>query len=189
MGPLFNALFAWHRRRRLLRILAALTLVFLLATSWFANEMQDHGVGIFELEFTRTSENAEKYHADLGPEGREDAEASLGLDFGYLIAYGLFLAGASIAISERNWRARRRRLAALGPWVAWGALAAALFDAVENALLISIVNGETGDPWPAIAFGSTVAKFALAGIAVVYVVGGWLTTLRHRRAPPAMQPY
>jgi hypothetical protein len=189
MCPPFNRLFAWHRRRRLLRILALLTVVFGVATGWFANEMQDNGVNIFELELARTSEQAAEYHGDLGDAGRADAEASLGLDYGYLIAYGLFLVGASIAVADRNLRAGRRRLAALGPLVAWGALGAALFDAAENTFLMLILEGNTGDPWPALAFGCAVAKFALAGTALLYVLGGWLTTLGQRPEPVAVQHY
>ena len=182
MCPPFNRLFAWHRRRRLLWLLALLTVVFGLAAGWFAREMDEHGAGIFELEFVRTSEKAEEY-ASLSDEWKSDAQAALGLDYGYLISYGLLLVGLSIAVTDRSVRAGRRTLATLGPWVAWGALGAALFDAAENAFLILIVRGETGDPWPALATGCAVAKFTLVGIAIVYVIGGWLRTWGVRPEP------
>lgn len=187
MCPPFNRLFAWHRRRGLLWLLAVLTVVFFAAAGWFAREMDQHGANIFELEFVATSEKAQQYKAEFSDEWESDAQASLGLDYGFLISYGLLLVGLSIAVADRSLRAGHRRLAALGPWVAWGALGAAMFDAAENAFLIAIVNGATGDPWPALATGCAVAKFYLAGIAVVYVVGGWLGTLGVRPNPSLAQ--
>ena len=75
-----------------------------------------------------------------------------------------------------------QRLAVLGPPLAWGALGAAGCDAVENAALLLILDGHTGQPWPAIAFAFATVKFALAVSASLYALGGWLATLR-RPAP------
>ena len=65
---------------------------------------------------------------------------SVPCDYAYLVAYGLFLSGACVAVADRAHRAGRRRLAALGPPLAWGALAAAACDAVENAALLLILD-------------------------------------------------
>jgi hypothetical protein len=182
MCPPFNQTFAWHRRRRLLRMLAVLTIVFLGATTWFALEMDDHGPSILELQFVRTSDKAEEY-SRLSKEWKSDAQASLGIGYGLLVSYGLLLVGLSVAIRDRSLRKGRLRLASLGPWVAWAALGAATYDAVENALLLLIIDGVTSNPWPAIATGCAVAKFSLAGIAVLYAVIGWLRTLGVRPEP------
>jgi hypothetical protein len=104
------------------------------------------------------------------------------IDYAYLVAYGLFLAGACVAVAERAARTGRARLAALGPVLAWGALGAAACDAVENAMLLLIVGGHTAQPWPAIAFACATVKFTLAASASLYALGGWLATLR-RPAP------
>jgi hypothetical protein len=144
--------------------------------------MDDNGVGILALEFTGTAGKAAEHYDRLGAEGRDAARTSLLLDYPYLIAYGLFLAGACVAVADRARRAGRRRLAALGPPLAWGALGAAACDAVENAMLLAILGGHTGQPWPAIAFACASVKFALASAASVYALGGWLATLR-RPAP------
>jgi hypothetical protein len=145
----------------------------------FIRTMEDHGVGIIELEFTDRSDLAEAKYEDLGSDGRSAARTSLLIDYPYLVAYGLFLSGACVAVADRARRAGRRRLAALGPPLAWGALGAAACDAVENAALLLILDGQTGQPWPAIAVGCASAKFLLAFAASLYALGGWLMTTRY----------
>ena len=140
--------------------------------------MEDNGVGIIELEFTRTAAKAEQHYADLGPDGRSAARTSLLLDYPYLVAYGLFLAGACVAVAARARRAGRPRLAAIGAPLAWGALGAAACDAIENGMLLLILGGHTGQPWPALAFGFASVKFALAAAASLYAIGGWVATIR-----------
>jgi hypothetical protein len=171
-------MFASGRRRRALWILAAATILFGVAALPSLGTMEDHGVGILELEFTGTPDRAAEHYRELGSEGRSAARTSLFLDYPYLVAYGLFLAGACVAVADRARRAGRERLAALGPPLAWGALGAAACDAVENAALLVILDGHTGQPWPAIAFGFATVKFALAVSASLYALGGWLATLR-----------
>ena len=148
--------------------------------------MEDHGVGIIELEFTGTSDKAEQHHDDLGPDGRSAARTSLLLDYPFLIAYGLFLAGACVAVADRARRAGHARLAALGAPLAWGALGAAVCDAIENAMLLLVLDGHTGQPWPALAFGFATVKFTLAAGALLYAVGGWVATIGARPLPPRL---
>lgn len=145
--------------------------------------MEDHGVGIIELEFTGTAAKAEQHYEDLGPDGRSAARTSLLLDYPYLVAYGLFLAGACVAVADRARAAGRPRLAALGTPVAWGALGAAASDAIENAMLLLILGGHTDQPWPALAFGFAAVKFALVAIALLYAVVGWIVTLASTPRP------
>jgi hypothetical protein len=159
-------------------VLAIATVALGLAALPSLRTMSDNGVGILELEFTGTSDRAARHHAELGPDGRSAARTSLLIDYGYLIAYGLFLAGACVAVADRAHRAGRARLAALGAPLAWGALGAAACDAVENTMLLLILAGHTDQPWPAIAFGCATVKFALAASAALYALGGRLATIR-----------
>lgn len=160
-------------------MLAIATIALGVAALPSLGDMEDHGVGIIEFEFTGTADTAAEHYEDLGSDGRSAARTSLLIDYPYLIAYGLFLAGACVAVADRARRAGRVRLAALGPPLAWGALGAAACDAVENAALLLILDGHTGQPWPGIAFGFATVKFALAVSASLYALGGWLATLRH----------
>ena len=177
MAAPFPRLFRPERRRGTLIVLALVTVAFGVAALPSLGDMQDHGVGIIELEFTGTAEKAAAHYAELGPDGRSAARTSLLLDYGYLVGYGLFLAAACVAVADRARRTGRTQLAALGPALAWGALAAAACDAVENGALLLILDGHTDQPWPAIAFACASVKFALATSASLYALGGWLATL------------
>jgi hypothetical protein len=73
------------------------------------------------------------------------------------------------------------RLARLGRPLAIGALAAAGCDAIENAALLRLLGGHTGQPWPGIAFTAASLKFLLAIAAVLYAIVGFLMTLRASR--------
>jgi hypothetical protein len=159
-------------------VLAIATIALGVAALPSLGEMEDNGVGIIEFEFTGTADKATEHYEDLGSDGRSAARTSLLIDYPYLIAYGLFLSGACVAVADRARRAGRSGLAALGPLLAWGALAAAACDAVENAALLLILDGHTGQPWPAIAFAFATVKFILALAASLYALGGWLVTIR-----------
>ena len=173
-------------RRRNLWLLAIATVALGVAALPSLGTMEDHGVGIIELEFTGTAAKAEQHYADLGPDGRSAARTSLLLDYADLVAYGLFLAGACAAVAARADRAGRPRLAALGAPLAWGALGAAACDAIENGMLLLILGGHTDQPWPALAFGFASVKFALAAAASLYAIGGWVATIRAGSLPRRM---
>jgi hypothetical protein len=168
--------FAAPRRRRLLWLLAIGTVAFGIAALPSLGTMEDHGVGILELEFVGGTDKADEVTGELGSEGRSAARTSLFLDYPYLICYGLFLAGACVAVAARAARRGRRRLAAAGPLIAWGGLGAAAMDAIENAALLLVLDGQTGQPFPAIASGCAAVKFALAATALIYALIGWAVT-------------
>jgi hypothetical protein len=143
-------------------------------------DMSDRGVGIIEFELTRTSEKASEYYAELGEQGRDAARESLYLDFPYLILYVLFYAAACIVVAARAAERGMPRLARLGRPLAIGALLAAGCDAVENLALLQILDGHTDQPWPATAFTFASLKFGLMIAASLYVIAGFLLTLRGR---------
>jgi hypothetical protein len=145
-------------------------------------KMSDRGVGIIELELTRTSAKAAEHYRELGDEGRDAARTSLYLDYPYLVLYGLFFAAACVVVAARAEERGMPRLARLGRLLAVGALVAAACDAVENLALLRLLDGHTGQPWPGIAFGFATVKFALTIAAALYAIAGYLLT-RSRTAP------
>jgi hypothetical protein len=70
------------------------------------------------------------------------------------------------------------RLARLGRVLAVAALIGAACDAVENAALLRVLAGHTDQPWPGIAFGFASAKFALSLAAALFVIAGFLLTVK-----------
>jgi hypothetical protein len=138
-------------------------------------------VGIIEFELARTSEKASEFYGELGEKGRDAARESLYLDYPYLVLYALFYAAACVVVAARAAERGMDRLARLGRPLAWGAFAAAACDAVENVALLRVLDGHTDQPWPGIAFSFAAVKFALLIAAVLYIVVGFLLTLRRPR--------
>ena len=139
-------------------------------------------VGIIEFELARTSDQASEYYGELGEDGRDAAEDSLYLDYPYLILYGLLYAMTCLVVAARADERGMPRLARWGRPLAWGSLAAAACDAAENLALLRVLDGHTDQPWPALAFLFASAKFLLLAAATIYIVVGFVLTLRASRA-------
>lgn len=140
-------------------------------------------VSIFDLQFMRTSANAVEKVALLGPSGVDAAQMTHYLDLLYLFTYAVALSAACVVVAARAADRGRTQLAALGPRIAWLAVAAAALDAVEDVAILLVLDGQTGQPWPAIAFGSSVVKFALLAVVIVYLIAGLVATLGRRETP------
>jgi hypothetical protein len=142
------------------------------------HDMSDHGVGIVRFELTRTAAKAAHYYGELGDSGRDAARTSLYLDFPYLVLYGLFFFAACTVVAARAAERGMASLGRMGQVLAVAGLVAAGCDAIENLALLRILAGHTDQPWPGIAFGFASAKFALSFAAALYVIVGFLLTLR-----------
>lgn len=138
-------------------------------------------VGIIEFELARTSEKASEYYGELGEMGRDGARESLYLDYPFLVLYGLLYAAACLVVGARAAERGMDRVARLGRPAAWGALAAAACDAIENLALLRVLDGHTDQPWPGIAFTFAAVKFLLLAAAGVYLIVGFPLTLRRSR--------
>lgn len=168
------------RRRRALWITGALALgLFVVLGILDARLTEDGAPGIVPFEVAGSEERAREILGEWG-EGRHDtARASLIVDFPYLVAYSVFLSLAVTAVAEAN--RRRLRLARIGAPLAWAALGAAVFDAIEDIALLRMVAGHVDQPNPAIARWAATVKFVLAGAALIYVLAGLAVRLADRR--------
>jgi uncharacterized membrane protein YhaH (DUF805 family) len=158
-------------RRRALWISGLVSLALFVVLATIDGRLgEDGATGIVPLELAGSTERAQEILTDWGPDRLDDARASLLVDYPYLIAYGVFLALACAAVADMN--APRPRLRAAGTPAAWAAVAAAVFDALEDAALLVVVESGPEQPWPRIAFVFAVLKFACAISATVYVLTG-----------------
>jgi hypothetical protein len=191
-GPLPSLFAPRPGRRRLLWALFVLGAAFGLAQLPALSTMGDHGVGIIEFELGRTSSKASQLVSDLGPHGRSAARLSLYLDYGYLLGYGLFFAGACTVVAERARALGWRLWATIGVLLAWGVLIGAGLDAIENGALLVELGRHTGQPWPAIAFACAAPKLLVVGLAELYALVGWIavtaTKRRRERSAPGTSP-
>ena len=95
----------------------------------------------------------------------------LGIDYLFMPVYATALALGIMMAAGRHlgWFMK------LGAWLGWGAIAAALFDAVENYALIRILMlNEVWSPYPEVAFFCATVKFFLLALGIIYALAGWL---------------
>jgi hypothetical protein len=158
-------------------ILLGIATVMLTVVPYFAFERRlEHtgGPGILGLEFAGTKARVAQILAEWGPRGRRIARLSLLIDYAYMVSYGGFFMLAGFATRDlaraRDWR----RLASAGAILPLFAGAAAIFDAIENALLLLLLDGHGGELAPVIATICSSIKFTLIAIAIGYVLCGLL---------------
>lgn len=98
------------------------------------------------------------------------AAFGLGLDYLFMPAYALTLALGILLAAGRHagWFGR------LGAPLGWGALSAALFDAVENFSLWQFLLGDFQALWPRLAALCATVKFGLLLLGLAYALIGWL---------------
>ena len=130
-------------RRRGLIAAGIASVVLLLAMAPADQRMRDSGgPGIVPFELAGNQDRADEILAEWGDDGQDAARQSLWIDFGFLVAYGIFLTLALAAVRDLARERGRRRLAALGGIVvSFGALGAA-FDALEDVCLLLTLDGE-----------------------------------------------
>ena len=99
-----------------------------------------------------------------------------GVDEVHLLTYGVLLAVAAVW-AGRRFRGRAAQWASV---VAWVALAAAVFDAVENVGMIVMIRGDVDAPVPTITTTFAVAKSSMFFVVLPYLVAGFVAGLRGR---------
>jgi len=170
-------------RKQLLILLGVAALAFDIALVFLDRKMIDAGgPSILDFEFAGSEQRAATIMAEWGAGGRDYARASLWIDYGFMLSYGSFFALAALATRDFARQNGLRRLAAVGLLAPLAALAAACFDAVENAFLLLTLGGHGGSFGPPIATVCASLKFALIAFAVLYVLWGLLARLNWTRA-------
>lgn len=89
-------------------------------------------------------------------------------DYMFLLCYSTALALACVMAAGAA--VPGSLVARLGPAIAWMQSAAAVFDALENAGMLTMLAGHTASPVPLLTSISSVIKFTLIGVGVVYLL-------------------
>lgn len=170
-GP-FRGVPAYRRRQATWGLAAALLIQLRLFAALERRMRATGGPGIIPFELAGTPERARRIIDLWGSDGRRAARRSLLLDYAFPPTYASLQALGCTAVGDR-YRARGRRvLAAGGGPLAWGQLAAAGFDYVENTALLLILVGRDGRA-PALARRAALAKFALLFAGWSYMLLGF----------------
>lgn len=187
-GPLHP--FSWIRQGAQKWVFLILAPLSYLYPTWMgevcpgmANRTAPWGIVSFEL--ARTAERAQAIVDSWSVRDRGSVLLSLGLDYLFLVIYPAAIALGAVLVARRlapRWRLGSR----LGFLIAWGAVLAGLFDAVENYALIRILQTADLAHWPGVAYHCAVAKFGLVVAGLLYLVfGGILGLVLKRRPAPS----
>jgi hypothetical protein len=157
-------------RRRLFWILTALLAGLSLALSALGAPLvtSEAPRGILSFEFAGTHDAAVRMIASWGPQAREAARLTLGLDYLYLVVYPAWFSLGCLLVSA----GLADRPARLGLATAWAVWAAGPLDAVENAALLGLLGGASESGLATLAFACAAVKFALVGAAALFMVIG-----------------
>lgn len=130
------------------------------------------GYDIVDFEFAFTEEKASEILESWGPHLHE-ARKSLYIDFGYLVAYALFLSSLTILVmsSLEGTPHRIGRAVAVMPWMA------AFLDGVENICLLYVLSVKVSGVAVLLAGACASVKFLLVGIVFAFLIVGGVYVL------------
>lgn len=156
-----------------LRRLAAPVLVAYLP-AWLPFLLVGEPNEMVRLQLAASEAQARQIVAGWSHAETVDMAFLLGVDHVHLVAYSVLLALAAV------WAGRQFRggAARWAPVVAWMALAAAVFDIVENIGMIVMIRGEIDAPVPTVTTAFSLAKYSMALVVASYVMAGFVTRLR-----------
>ncbi|MFZ5822384.1 MAG: hypothetical protein ACOYYJ_21040 [Chloroflexota bacterium] len=124
--------------------------------------------GIVAFELAGNIKNTMGIIASWDQTARLFAAFGLGLDYLFMPCYALALSLGTLLAAGRH----RGWFKTLGALAGWGALAAALFDAVENFILWKILLGAWVSPLPELAAACAQVKFGLLALGLLYALAG-----------------
>ena len=169
-----------QQRRRLFLIVAiVLTLAvegyLIILNSALSGPYAPGGIVAFEL--AKTAPAAEAILHNWGNAGIDTARRSLQWDFLFLLLYPLAISLACARVAEQ-WMGWRNLFQMTGYLLAWGQFVAGALDALENLILLSMLDQDFGIALPYLAWIAASLKFMLVGAGLLYVLAGLIRRLR-----------
>ena len=127
--------------------------------------------GIVSFEFAGELSEAQGMVESWGQKGQVYAGLNLGLDYLFLVVYASAI-GLGCVLMSRRLSGRVEFMGILGIVLAWGQLAAALLDGLENYALIQVLLGSEQRLWPVVARWCAVPKFLTVAAGLLYILIG-----------------
>lgn len=140
--------------------------------------MSKHGTGVLGFEFAATTDRMREILIRWGSAGHTAAQQHVFIDLGFILGYGLLLIGLCGRLSERLRDQGRPRAATLAALLAWGALAAAVANALQKVVLWLELHGHIAQPLPALAAMCGALTFILGISAALFAVTGGIAVRR-----------
>ncbi len=152
---------------------AVLATIMWVILAYYGEPLKNNSApaGIISYEFAWNAENVSEIFDEWGPGGKYLASFHLGLDYLFLAIYA-FAIGLGCVLVAKNFQSRSSLLFKIGSAAAWLQIAAALLDALENGMLISLIIGEIKLSYIQIAGISASVKFAFVVFGLLYILIG-----------------
>ena len=151
-------------------LIGTVTMIIILQKQGHALRTAATPLGIVSFEFAKTTDEAETVLHAWQPNSKINliaiAQKNIWLDFIFIPFYSLFLFAAcrKIRYHSQKWQKKA------GKNFAYGALAAGVFDIIENYFMLQTIDGNYGIFSTLFTFICAAAKFVLAGLATVYIL-------------------
>ena len=136
--------------------------------------------GILDLEFAWTEEKAGIIIDDWIQSDHLMLEIiDMILDYGYMVAYSLLLAGLTLIVARRSSGA----VQTIGYYLFYIPFVAAILDAVENInMFLMVLSPANINPlFPLLASACATMKFTLIIIAIIFIITGFILYLYRRK--------
>ncbi len=138
--------------------------------------------GIVSFELAHSFLQSQKILASWDATAKLYAAFSLGLDYLFLVSYGLFLAWSVWLLAKRFGETNRFRwVYRLGLVLAGLQILAAVLDAFENGFLIRLLFGAQNPAFSAWAFYCASFKFLFVFLGIIYILLALLALLVLKR--------
>ena len=175
--PCYRRGFLFCTMKRSLLLLFFLMVAVFLLLRWQGNVLVTPASsrGILDLEFAGNT--LRLYQLKLFWNA-SDVNNNIYLDFLFIAAYTAFLMGACQWVSEKSRHTKRAE------WFTRIALAAGIFDIVENLLMLVAWNDGAGNGAMKLIYYCAAIKFLLAGLVVLYLMYSLPVLLRKRKGLP-----
>lgn len=134
--------------------------------------MSSHGTGVLGFEFAASTHRMHEILTRWGPAGHAAAQQHVFIDLGFILGYGLLLIGLCGRLAGRLEREGHSRAARIAALLAWGALIAAVANALQKIVLWLELHGHIMQPLPVLAAACGTITLTLAISATLFAVGG-----------------
>jgi hypothetical protein len=141
-------------------------------------KMSEHGTGVLGFEFAATTDRLRSTLSGWGATGRTAAKLHVFIDLGFILGYGLLLMGSCGRLSERLRHQGHPLAATPAALLAWGALVAAVANALQKVVLWLELHGHVTQPLPALAAVCGALTFILGISAALLAVAGGIAVRR-----------
>ncbi len=140
--------------------------------------MSSHGTGVLGFEFAGSTHRMQEILTRWGSAGRTAAQWHVFIDLGFILGYGLLLIGLCGRLAERFEREGHSRAASVAALLAWGALIAAIVNALQKIILWLELHGHIAQPLPTLAAVGGTITFTFAISAALFAAVGTIAMRR-----------